>query len=104
MRRSADVVLRVLDEAIDVLVDGSQDVRPEMIRREESTRTEFIEDLLRVDADLSPLDERAQPFGLDPSRAHHVLLAERPASSPHALERADGPAERVVVGASATAW
>lgn len=68
-----------------------------MIRHEESVRREFVDDLLRGDANVSRLVERAQPFGLDLSRTHRVLLAELPTASPPGLDRAAGPAERAVV-------
>lgn len=75
VRAAADAVLHVVGEAVAAFVDGYQDERRESIRREESTRREFIDDLLRGDADVAGLVERAEPFGLDLTRAHHVALA-----------------------------
>jgi hypothetical protein len=74
VRGSAEAVLRVLDDAIGVLVDGHQAERREMIRREEALRAEFVDDLLRGDADVSRLVERAEPFGIDLGKPHHVAL------------------------------
>ena len=68
-------MLHVVGEAVAAFVDGYQDERRESIRREESTRREFIDDLLRGDADVAGLVERAEPFGLDLTQAHHVALA-----------------------------
>jgi sugar diacid utilization regulator len=86
VRRAAEAVLRVLDDAISVLVDGHQSERREMIRHEEALRAEFVDDLLRGDADVSGLVERAEPFGIDLGGAHHVALA--------ALRQPDGPVDR----------
>src|SRR5688500_14261104 len=78
VRRAAEAVLRVLDDAIGVLVDGHQAERRDMIRSEEAQRAEFVDDLLRGDADVSRLVERAEPFGIDLGKPHLVaLLAPR---------------------------
>jgi sugar diacid utilization regulator len=96
VRRAAEAVLRVLDDAIGVLVDGHQSERREMIRHEEALRAEFVDDLLRGDADVSGLVERAEPFGIDLGRSHHVALAAlRPSDGP--VDRAADVLERVVV-------
>jgi sugar diacid utilization regulator len=96
-KAAAETMLRVVNEAVDVLIDGHQAARRAMIRQEESVRREFIDDLLRGDADVARLVQRAQPFGLDLSRGHEVLLAEPSSSSPHQLDRTAGPIERAVV-------
>ena len=75
-KTAAETMLRVVNEAVEVLIDGHQAARHAMIRQEESVRREFIDDLLRGDADVARLIQRAQPFGLDLSRSHQVLLAE----------------------------
>jgi sugar diacid utilization regulator len=75
VRAAAEAVLRVLDDAIGILVDGHQSARRDMIRHEEALRREFIDDLLRGDADVSRTVERAEPFGLDLSKPHQVALA-----------------------------
>jgi sugar diacid utilization regulator len=75
VRAAADAVLHVVGEAVAAFVDGYQDERRESIRREESVRREFIDDLLRGDADVAGLVERAEPFGLDLTRSHQVALA-----------------------------
>ncbi|MGY1637191.1 PucR family transcriptional regulator [Geodermatophilus sp. SYSU D00742] len=96
VRRSAEAVLRVLDDAIGVLVDGHQAERREMIRREEALRAEFVDDLLRGDADVSLLVERAQPFGIDLGKPHHVALVA-PRDRDGAVDRAASALERAVV-------
>jgi sugar diacid utilization regulator len=96
-RRAAETLLRVVNQAVEVLVDGHQAARREMIRREESTRRELVDDLLRGDADVARLVRRAQPFGLDLGRFHRVVLAEPSASSRARPDRAAGPMEREVV-------
>jgi hypothetical protein len=96
VRAAADAVLHVVGEAVAAFVDGYQDERRESIRREESMRREFIDDLLRGDADIAGLVERAEPFGLDLTRSHSVALATP--VDPHAdLEFAARSAERAVV-------
>jgi sugar diacid utilization regulator len=74
VRRAAEAVLRVLDDAVGVLVEGHQAERRELIRREEAQRAEFVDDLLRGDADVSRMVERAEPFGIDLGKPHHVAL------------------------------
>lgn len=75
VRASAESVLRAVGEAVAVLVDSYQAAGHEMIRREESLRRELIDDLLRGDADVARIVERAEPFGIDLGRAHRVALA-----------------------------
>jgi sugar diacid utilization regulator len=96
VRRAAEAVLRVLDDAIGVLVDGHQAERREMIRQEEAQRAEFVDDLLRGDADVSRLVERAEPFGIDLGKAHRVALVTR-RDTDGAVDRAAIALERAVV-------
>jgi len=96
VRRAAEAVLRVLDDAIGVLVDGHQAERREMIRREEAQRAEFVDDLLRGDADVSRLVERAEPFGIDLGTPHRVALVA-PRDGEGAVDRAAIALERAVV-------
>lgn len=94
VRAAAKAVLVVVDDAVASFAEGHAEAGREMIRREETQRRELVEDLLRGGADLSQLVERAEPFGLDLTRAHQVALA-RPgmhlssiATTTSALERA----------------
>ena len=96
VRTAAEAVLRVVNDAVEVLVEGHQDARRQMIRQEESARREFVDDLLRGDADVSRLVERAEPFGLDLGRNHQVLLGA-PVNSPASLDRAAVVMERIIV-------
>jgi sugar diacid utilization regulator len=96
VRAAAEAVLRVIDDAVEVLVDGHQQARRDMVRREEALRREVIDDLLRGDADVSQMVERAEPFGLDLGRAHQVALAA-PVGSAALLDRAAIVVERVIV-------
>ncbi|MDN5770420.1 MAG: helix-turn-helix domain-containing protein [Microlunatus sp.] len=96
IRAAAEAVLRVAADAVEVLVGGHQAARREMIRHEESARREFVDDLLRGDADVSRLVQRAEPFGLDLGRAHQVLLAA-PSTAPASLSRASAAMERTIV-------
>jgi sugar diacid utilization regulator len=67
-----------------------------MIRWEETLRREFIDDLLRGDADVGRLVERAEPFGLDMARPHQVALAA-PSGRLNETEAAISALERAVV-------
>jgi hypothetical protein len=75
VRVATAAVLRVVDGAVASLAEGYADARRQMARWEETLRREFIEDLLRGDADVGRLVERAEPFGLDMIRPHQVALA-----------------------------
>ncbi len=96
VRAAAEAVLRLLDDSVGVLVEGYQSARREMIRQEESLRREVIDDLLRGDADVSRMIQRAEPFGLDFGRAHLVALAT-PIGENAEVDRAAIVLERVVV-------
>ncbi|WP_199522079.1 PucR family transcriptional regulator [Geodermatophilus marinus] len=89
-------MLRVLDDAVGVLVDGHQAERRELIRREEALRAEFVDDLLRGDADVSRMVERAEPFGVDLGKPHHVALVA-PRDAGGRIDRAATALERAVV-------
>lgn len=96
VRGAAEAVLRVLDDAIGVLVDGHQSERRDMLRQEEALRAEFVDDLLRGDADVSRMVERAEPFGIDLGKPHRVaLVSSRDADGD--VTRAAPALERAVV-------
>jgi sugar diacid utilization regulator len=96
VRDAAEAVLRVLDDAVAVLVESHQSARRDLIRHEEALRREFVDDLLRGDADISRMVERAEPFGLDLGKPHHVALAV-PRESNTGIDRAATFLERVIV-------
>ncbi len=97
VRRAAEAVLRVITDAVGVLVEGHQAARRQMIRHEESARRELVDDLLRGGTDVSHLVERAEPFGLFLGSSHQVLLAAQVTSVAH-LDDAAATVERVLVG------
>jgi diguanylate cyclase with GGDEF domain/PucR-like helix-turn-helix protein len=96
VRVAAAAVLHVVDEAVASLAEGYTDGRRQMVRWEETLRREFIEDLLRGDADVGRLVERAEPFGLDMARPHQVALAA-PTGLLNNAEPAISPLEHAVV-------
>jgi sugar diacid utilization regulator len=98
VRGAADAVLQVVGDAVTVLVDGYQDERRDAIRREEALRREFIDDLLRGDADVAGLVERAEPFGLDLTGTHQIALATSE-SGAEVTQLATTSLERAVVTA-----
>jgi len=72
---AAEAVLAAVDDAVAALIEGHDAERRRLIRQEEGIRREFVDDLLRGEADLTRLAERAEPFGLDFAVAHQVALA-----------------------------
>ena len=96
VRAAAEAVLHVVDDAVAAFAEGHAEAGREMVRREESQRRELVEDLLRGDAHLSRLVERAEPFGLDLARAHQVALAQ-PGQHLSSVEAATSALERVVL-------
>jgi hypothetical protein len=81
VRAAAAAVLRAVDEAVAAFAEGHSEAGRELVRREESLLRDLVDDLLRGDAHLSRLVERAEPFGLDLTRAHQVALAQPPAGA-----------------------
>jgi sugar diacid utilization regulator len=96
VRAAADAVLQVVDDAVAVFADGHAQALRERVRREETIRRELIEDLLRGDAHLGELVERAEPFGLDLTRTHQVALAQPDQRLPD-IEAAASTLERIVL-------
>jgi sugar diacid utilization regulator len=96
VRAAADAVLTVVDAAVASLAEGYTEARRQMARWEETLRLEFIDDLLRGDADVGRLVERAEPFGLDMARPHQVALAA-PTGRLDGAEPAVSSLERAVV-------
>ena len=96
VRSAATAVLQVVDDAVASFAEGHAEAGRERVRREETVRRELVEDLLRGDAHLSELVERAEPFGLDLTRAHQVALAE-PRQRLSSIAAATTALERVVL-------
>lgn len=72
---AAEAVMRAVDRAVASLAEAYTAARREMVQREETLHRELIEDLLRGDADVGALVERAEPFGMDMGQPHQVALA-----------------------------
>jgi sugar diacid utilization regulator len=96
VRAAAEAVLDVIDDAVAAMADGFATARREMVRREEVRRRELIDDLMRGDADVGALVERAEPFGLDLARTHQVALAA-PGKRLFDVEAATTALERVLL-------
>lgn len=75
VRTAAETFLRVVTDAVGNLAEGHTEARRQHVRWEETLRRELVDDLLRGDADVGSLVQRAEPFGLDLSRTHRVALA-----------------------------
>ncbi|MGZ3144482.1 PucR family transcriptional regulator [Lentzea chajnantorensis] len=75
VRAAAEAVMHAVADAVAILADGYNSARRRMVRREEALRRELVDDLLRGDADVGGVVERAEPFGLDLTRPHQVALA-----------------------------
>lgn len=96
VRAAAEAVLQVVDDAVASFADGHAEAGRELVRREETLRRDLVDDLLRGDAHLSELVERAEPFGLDLTRAHQVALAQ-PGKRLPSITAATSALERVVL-------
>jgi sugar diacid utilization regulator len=96
VRAAAEALLQVVDEAVASFADGHAEAGRELVRREETLRRDLVDDLLRGDSHLSELVERAEPFGLDLTRAHQVALAE-PGRRLPSIAAATTALERVVL-------
>ncbi|WP_445259322.1 PucR family transcriptional regulator [Nocardioides aurantiacus] len=96
VRAAASAVLQVVEDAVASFAEGHAEAGREMIRREETLRRELVDDLLRGDARLSELAQRAEPFGLDLSRAHQVALAQ-PGERIPSISASSTALERVVL-------
>ena len=96
VRAAAEALLHVVDDAVATFADGHAEMVRERVRREENLRHQLVEDLLRGDAHLGALVERAEPFGLDLTRVHQVALA-RPGQQLPDVAAATTALERVVL-------
>lgn len=71
---AGEVMLHAADDVVAALAEGYQVARRALVRAQESTRREFVDDLLSGTADVSGLLARAGGFGLDLSGPHAVAL------------------------------
>lgn len=70
----ADAALELIRRVVPALVEGYENAGQHLVRQEATARREFIDDLLRGDADVAGLVQRAEPFGLDLSARHQVVM------------------------------
>ena len=75
-------VLDAIRAAVPALVQGYQTASQTLVRQEETARVELIDDLLRGDVDVASMVQRAEPFGLDLSATHQVVLASPRSGGP----------------------
>jgi len=75
VHRHAAALFETLAVAVPALIGAHQSGRRDRIRMEESQRREFVDDLLRGDADVASIVQRAEPFGLDLAQPHQVIFA-----------------------------
>jgi DNA-binding PucR family transcriptional regulator len=78
VRAAGQRVLMTCDDVVAALADGYTSAGRGLIRREESLRREFVDDLLAGTADPARLLTRAESYGLQLAGAHVVLLAAAP--------------------------
>lgn len=78
VRTAGRRVLRICDDAVAALSEGYTAAGRGLMRREESLRREFVEDLLSGTADPAGLLARAQSYGLQLAGPHLVVLADAP--------------------------
>ncbi|ONI85422.1 hypothetical protein ALI144C_13875 [Actinosynnema sp. ALI-1.44] len=74
--RIAEAVLRAADDAVVALADGYDEAQRSTLRREETERREFIDDLFYGRSDLGRLAERAERFGLRLAGSYVVAAAK----------------------------
>lgn len=93
---AAQSLLDGIRAAVPVLVESYQNAGQQLIRQEETARSEFIDDLLRGDADAAGIVQRAEPFGIDLTVSHQVVLAG-PRSDAQLEDRDETILEREVI-------
>jgi DNA-binding PucR family transcriptional regulator len=76
VRAAGRAVLRTCDDVVAALADGYSAARRAVVRREESARREFVDDLLAGTTDPAELLVRGEAHGLQLAGAHRVVLAE----------------------------
>lgn len=75
VREAGSAVLHVVDDAVAAVAAGFGAARRAIVRREESLRREFVDDLLAGITDPAGLLARADGYGLDLAGGHVVLIA-----------------------------
>jgi hypothetical protein len=74
IRRAGEIVLHAVDDAVAAVTKGFQAARRAAVRLEESTRREFVDDLLTGTDDPVGMLARAERFGLDLTVPHAVAV------------------------------
>lgn len=77
LRRIGEAVFRAADAAVSAVTEGYEQTQRWSVRREESLRGEFIDDLLNG-RNLGLLAERAERYGLQLAGTHVVAVAAAP--------------------------
>lgn len=96
VQSAAQALLDGIRAAVPVLVEGYQSAGQQLIGQEETARREFIDDLLRGDADAVGIVQRAEPFGIDLTASHQIVLAG-PRSAALVDDRDETVLEREVI-------
>ncbi len=74
VRDVGEAVLRAVDDAVAAVGDGYLAGRRAVVRREESSRREFLDDLFAGTGETASLAARAESLGMDLSGPHAVAL------------------------------
>lgn len=75
VRAAGAAVLHVVDDAVAAVARGYTAARRAIVRREESLRREFVDDLLSGTADPAGLLVRADGYGLNLAGDHQTIVA-----------------------------
>ena len=73
---TGEAVWRAADDALAALAAGYVEAQRLVVRDEEASRWQFIDDLLTGTSDVGTLVERAEPFGLTLTAAHVTAVAQ----------------------------
>ena len=76
IRRAGLQVLHACDDVVAAVAEGFTAARRAMVRREESLRREFVDDLLSGTADPARLLTRSEAYGLQLGGPHAVALVQ----------------------------
>ena len=72
---AAGYLFRAADDAAAALADGYSTAQRQTVRREESLRREFVDDILIGTGDSTALQDRAARFGFNIAGTHQVAVA-----------------------------
>jgi hypothetical protein len=78
VRLAGEIVLHAVDDAVASVADGYEAARRASLQLEESTRREFVDDLLGGTGDPAAMLARAERFGLDLTGPHAVAVVRGP--------------------------